>query len=112
MIPTQLQPVANHLWQSTLFAGVAALLTLALRKNAARTRYWLWLAASVKFLVPFSILAMAGSHFGRATPASVRPPIAFIIEQVSQPFAVAVPTFLPAPTPSSASVIPTILCTL
>jgi hypothetical protein len=48
--------VANHLWQSTIFAAAAAVLTLALRKNHARTRYWLWLAASVKFLVPFSLL--------------------------------------------------------
>jgi hypothetical protein len=31
--------VANHLWQSTLFAAVAGLLTLALRKNHARTRH-------------------------------------------------------------------------
>jgi hypothetical protein len=29
MIPIQLQAIADHLWQSTLFAGVAALLTLA-----------------------------------------------------------------------------------
>ena len=56
MIPSQLEPLANHLWQSTLFAAVASLLTLALRKNRAQTRYWLWLAATVKFLVPFSIL--------------------------------------------------------
>src|SRR5271170_7182943 len=112
MIPTQLQPIANHLWQSTLFAGVAGLVTLALRKNPARTRYWLWLAASVKFLVPFSILVMAGSHFRRATPASIAPPITLMIEQVSQPFAIGVPTFLPGPKPSSASVLPTILCTV
>src|ERR1035437_6450120 len=45
---------ANHLWQSTGFAAVAVLLALALRANHARARYWLWLAASVKFLVPFS----------------------------------------------------------
>lgn len=87
MIPSQLQPIANHLWQSTLFAGVAAFLTLLLRKNAARTRYWLWLAASVKFLVPFSILVMAGGQFGRGLPAPVAPPITLVIEQVSQPFA-------------------------
>ena len=53
--------VFNHLWQSTLFAGVAGLLTLALRRNWAQTRYWLWLAASVKFLVPFALLMTIGS---------------------------------------------------
>jgi bla regulator protein BlaR1 len=47
-------PLTDHLWQSTVFGGVAALLALALRKNYARTRYWLWLAASVKFLIPFA----------------------------------------------------------
>jgi hypothetical protein len=36
----------NHLWQSTLFAITAGLLTLFLRSNQARTRCWLWLAAS------------------------------------------------------------------
>ena len=36
MIPESLSPVANHLWQSTLFAGAAGLVTLALRKNPAR----------------------------------------------------------------------------
>ena len=30
--------VANHLWQSTAFAVVAGLLTLALRRNHARER--------------------------------------------------------------------------
>jgi bla regulator protein blaR1 len=53
--------VANHVWQSTLFAMVAALLTLMLRKNQARARYWLWLAASIKFLIPFSLLVALGS---------------------------------------------------
>jgi bla regulator protein BlaR1 len=48
--------LGNHLWQSTLFALAAGVLTLTLRNNHARTRYWLWLAASVKFLVPFSLL--------------------------------------------------------
>jgi hypothetical protein len=28
MIPSNLLPIANHLWQSTLFAGIAGLLTL------------------------------------------------------------------------------------
>jgi hypothetical protein len=63
---TALAPgVGNHLWQSTLFAAVAGLLTLALRKNHARARYWLWLAASLKFLVPFSLLTALGSRAWR-----------------------------------------------
>lgn len=51
----------NHLWQSTLFAAVAGLLTLVFRRNRAQTRYWLWFAASVKFLVPFAVLMTIGS---------------------------------------------------
>jgi bla regulator protein BlaR1 len=54
--------LGNHLWQSTLFALAAGLLTLLLRKNQARVRYWLWLAASLKFLIPFSLLVVIGSH--------------------------------------------------
>ena len=59
--------VGNHLWQSTLFAAAAGLLTLALRKNHARARYWLWLAASLKFLVPFSLADCARQPHGLVT---------------------------------------------
>ena len=56
-------PVAgNHLWQSTLFAVAVGLLTLLLRKNHARARYALWLAASLKFLIPFSLVVSFSSH--------------------------------------------------
>lgn len=37
--------IVAHLWQSTLFAGAAALLALTFRANQARVRYWIWLAA-------------------------------------------------------------------
>jgi hypothetical protein len=33
MIPVHLSPLANHLWQSTLFAGVAATLALVLKEE-------------------------------------------------------------------------------
>jgi len=55
--------VADHLWQSTLCVGVAWLLTLALRKNRAGIRHWIWVAASLKFLVPFSLLIGLGTYF-------------------------------------------------
>jgi bla regulator protein BlaR1 len=86
---TALAPaVGNHLWQSTLFAIAAGLLTLALRKNHARARYWLWLAASLKFLVPFSLLTALGSRltWSRAS-AATQGALSFVIEQVSRPFA-------------------------
>lgn len=80
--------VGNHLWQSTLFAAAAGLLTLALRKNHARARYWLWLAASLKFLVPFSLLTSLGSRMAWSRgSAADQSALSFVIEQVSRPFA-------------------------
>ena len=73
MIPESLSPLANHLWQSTLFAGAAGLLTLALRKNPARVRHWVWVAASLKFLIPFSLLVALGSNVGWRTAPRDRP---------------------------------------
>ena len=65
--------VLDHLWQSTLFAGGCGLLTLLLAGNAARVRFWLWFAASMKFLVPFAALAALGArllpHPARAAAA-------------------------------------------
>jgi bla regulator protein BlaR1 len=50
-----------HILQSTLFAVAIWLLLLTNFSNAtASIRYRLWFAASVKFLVPFSLLAAAG----------------------------------------------------
>ncbi|HUK31745.1 MAG TPA: M56 family metallopeptidase, partial [Candidatus Acidoferrum sp.] len=79
--------VGNHLWQSTLLAVVAGLLTLILRKNHARARYWLWLAASLKFLIPFSLLVGIGSHLGWSHATTGTTPSAyFALEEISQPF--------------------------
>jgi bla regulator protein blaR1 len=67
----------NHVWQSTLFAGVIAILTLALRHNRARLRHGLWLVASAKFLVPFAMLAAAGGLFEwQQAPAAIRSVVA------------------------------------
>jgi beta-lactamase regulating signal transducer with metallopeptidase domain len=59
----------DHIWQSTLFAGAAWLLTLAFRRNGAALRFWLWFAASIKFLVPFAALAALGDYLSRQYPA-------------------------------------------
>jgi bla regulator protein blaR1 len=83
-------PLANHLWQSTLFAVVAGLLTLALRRNRAESRYWLWLAASLKFLIPFSVLVALGSHLGWTKSAAVvQPNLSVSIQQIGAPFGTA-----------------------
>src|ERR1700751_729974 len=80
--------LGNHLWQSPLAAAAAALLTLALLKHHARARYWIWLAASIKFLVPFSLLVAIGSHLAwqRHPAETAKPALYFAIEEVSQPF--------------------------
>jgi bla regulator protein blaR1 len=79
--------LGNHLWQSTLFAAIAALLALTLRNYQARTRYWLWLAASAKFLIPFSLLLSIGSHLAWSIhPATSQPAMYAAIDQISQPF--------------------------
>ena len=59
MTISNLSPLSNHLWQSTLFFVAAWPLTLALRKNRASVRYWIWFAASMKFLIPLSFARMA-----------------------------------------------------
>ena len=80
--------LGDHLWQSTIAALVAGLLTLLLRKNHARARYWLWLAASLKFLVPCSWLVALGSWLAwRPAPAGAgRTALYFTVEEISQPF--------------------------
>ena len=63
--------ILDHLWQSTLVAVVIAILTLVFRNNSASVRYWLWFAASLKFLLPFSLLAEIGRlTFAHPVPAS------------------------------------------
>ena len=82
--------LANHLWQSTVFAGLAALLTLMLRKNRARVRHCVWLAASVKFLIPLSVMVELGSHIHWRTPTEAPVRAYLVIEEVSQPFTAAI----------------------
>lgn len=56
-----LPAIGNHLWQSTAFACAVWLMTLTLRHNSARLRYGLWIAASLKFLLPASLLLGLGA---------------------------------------------------
>jgi uncharacterized protein (TIGR03435 family) len=87
MILESLSLIANHLWQSTLFAGVAGLLTMALRRNSARVRHWIWVGASVKFLLPFFVLVMLGSHVQwRTVPSPVGTSFSVTFDQINQPF--------------------------
>ena len=92
MILARLSPLVNHLWQSTLCVALVWLLTLALRRNRASARYCLWMAASVKFLLPLSLLVSAGSQLGsRAAPVLTQPRVAFVIEEMSRPLSISAP---------------------
>ncbi len=89
--------ILNDLWQSTAFLCLAALLTLLLRTNSAGARYRVWLAASVKFLLPLSLLA---SLTGRLPPlpafAVLSGPPSGLAQRIIQPF-------VPGSTPAGAS---------
>jgi uncharacterized protein (TIGR03435 family) len=107
--------LGNHLWQSTLFAVTAGLLTLTLRKNHARFRYWLWLAASVKFLIPFSLLVGIGRHLTWSSgSAGTKAGLYFAIEEIGRPFAQPTMPVIFRATPSTVSpslihLLPTLL---
>jgi bla regulator protein BlaR1 len=80
--------LANHLWQSTLFACVMGLFTLMLRRNRAAVRHGLWLAASVKFLLPFSLLIGLGSQVEWRKAPVVPQPQLDVVEQIREPLAI------------------------
>jgi beta-lactamase regulating signal transducer with metallopeptidase domain len=56
------EALVSHLWQSTVFVFAAWLLALALHRNQAGIPYGVWMAASLKFLLPFSLLIPLGTH--------------------------------------------------
>jgi bla regulator protein blaR1 len=101
--------LGNHLWQSTLFAAVAGLLTLILRKEQARVRYWLWLTASAKFLIPFSALVTLGNRLASShTSTGASAGLYFAVEQISQPFrqsAIALPAVSQAASTVAAPIV-------
>jgi uncharacterized protein (TIGR03435 family) len=87
MITADLSPLWNHLWQSTLFAAVVWLLTVVLRRNRAGVRYWLWLAGSAKFLIPFSLLVSLGGQLRwRPGLAATRSQIAATVTEAGKSF--------------------------
>jgi bla regulator protein BlaR1 len=91
-----LSPLANHLWQSTLSVVAIWLLTVVLRKNQAAVRYWLWLAASAKFLIPLSLLVGLGSQVGWRTAPAIAAAIAgphwsSVAADIGGPFTVSAP---------------------
>jgi bla regulator protein BlaR1 len=80
-------PLFNHLWQSTVVLLVAWLLTLGLRHNPARIRFAIWMLASIKFLVPFALLAGLGARWAQpVTGKSVGSALYTAADEIGQPF--------------------------
>jgi len=82
----------NHLWQSSVFALAAGLLSLAFRTHRANVRFWIWLCASFKFLLPFALLISLGNrmwqtvtvgHFAAPIPD---PALSLAVARIAQPF--------------------------
>ena len=100
--------IIAHLWQSSCFALLAGLLAFALRKSPPRVRYWIWLSASLKFLVPLALLISLGSMIPRPAqrvvvveaPVPISQPT-FV--QISEPFTPTSDSTAPvqAPTPTN-----------
>lgn len=88
MIPNYvLLALANHLWQCTATAAAIGLLAWILRRNAAQIRYWLWMLASLKFLVPISLLISVGTYLRPVAPAPTRRPVvSALLGQITEPF--------------------------
>src|SRR5690349_11105449 len=92
--------LANHLWQSTLFALAIATLTMACRKNQARVRHALWMAASLKFLVPFALFIAIGSEISwPASRSLAAPAVSTSLVDVSEPFGSELASTVPAAAP-------------
>ena len=78
-------------------------LTLLFRRNSAVVRYRLWLIASVKFLVPFSLFVALGGLLQWHPVHPVTPSeVPVVVRQISQPFTPS-PVAIPAPSIAKAT---------
>lgn len=80
--------IVNHLWQSSCFVLLAALLAFALRSHSPKICYWVWLSESLKFLIPFALLVSFGNEVPRPTSHSVSatdPVFSTTLVQIAEP---------------------------
>jgi uncharacterized protein (TIGR03435 family) len=97
--------LVDHLWQSTVFALAAWLLTVALRKNEARVRHGLWMLASAKFLAPFSLLIAAGERLHTPRVAAATPALSAVMTGFAQPFSAGLVAQSAARVPAAAAAV-------
>jgi beta-lactamase regulating signal transducer with metallopeptidase domain len=79
--------VIDHLWQSTWFALAAALLVLVFRGNSASVRFNIWLAASLKFLVPLPLFVLVARQLHWHAPLALQPSVgvSLLIDELTTP---------------------------
>ncbi|GGH07746.1 M56 family metallopeptidase [Silvibacterium dinghuense] len=96
------QGTLNHLWQSTVVVLLVWILTATFRSNRASLRYALWMTASAKFLLPFSLLIAIG-HAIRPISTATAPgtPVSSALWHSVQPYT------LPTVTDTAASLVTT-----
>jgi beta-lactamase regulating signal transducer with metallopeptidase domain len=96
--------VANHLWQTTVFALMAWGIVRLLKRSTARVRYCVWSIALMKFLLPSALLILAleriGVDFALTAPATRAG--SEIVSRIAQPI-------LPIVNPGGATAVETIV---
>jgi CubicO group peptidase (beta-lactamase class C family) len=75
---------ADHLWQSLLFIALACVLVALTRRHSAKVRLWLWRAAALKLLLPFSLLVALGGWLGFPVRFPGDPPPARMVALVAE----------------------------
>ncbi len=75
--------VMNHLWHSTMVVLIAWMLSLMLKRYQARIRYWVWMAASLKFLL---LAAMGERLHSAGILAITRTSLTGAVCRVEHPF--------------------------
>jgi TonB family protein len=80
--------ITTHLLQSTACVGIAAALAFALRRAPARTRYSIWLFASLKFLVPLSAFSAAGTYLSARASSLTTGNVSVVIRWLDQSLSV------------------------
>ena len=101
--------LTDHLWQSTGFALVAALLVLMLRQNSAAIRFGIWLAASLKFLIPLPLFVLIGKQLPWHAEALGHPAsgVPVLLNQLAEPGSVMMTGFAaPVPLASTPAAYP------
>jgi beta-lactamase regulating signal transducer with metallopeptidase domain len=96
--------VANHLWQTTVFALMAWGIVRLLKRSTARVRYCIWSIALMKFLLPSALLILALGRIGAdiALTAPATRASAGIVSRIAQPI---LPIVNPGATPAAETIV-------